>query len=147
MKTQRTIHIAIVLLLSTIFLWTIEATPGESNGEQSKNNIGITRLIDVISISTAAEKTRRAEVDQAIAELRAMGDEAIEPLMDELRRSQNANLQHRVVSLLQSIGTSKARESLLRIAHHAKNHLLAFYVKRIASSSISNIPIIFPISP
>lgn len=115
MKRQITIHISIVLLLSAT-LGTIEAAPGESNGGQSEDKIGITRLINVISISPYEEKMRRAEVDQAIAKLRAMGDEAIEPLMDELQRSDNVYLQHRTVSLLQSIGTSKARESLLRIA-------------------------------
>ena len=106
---------SIVLLLSTI-LGTIEAAPGKSNTRQSGNNIDLTRLLDIMSISPYEEEMRRAEMDKTTTELRAMGDGAIEPLMEELRRSKNVYLRHRAVSLLQSIGTSKARESLLQIA-------------------------------
>jgi hypothetical protein len=104
------------MLLVSVVLGTVEAAPGESNAGQSGNNIGINRLLDVMSISPYEEKAKRSELDQAMAELRAVGDDAIGPLLDELRRSSNVHLEHRVVSLLQSIGTPKAREGLLQIA-------------------------------
>ena len=114
MERQRAIPTTIVLLSA---IWgTVAGTPGEANAGQSGDNVDISRLLGIMGVSPHEEETRRAEVDQAIARLRAMGDEAIEPLMDELRRSGNGYLEHRAVSLLRSIGTAKARESLLRIA-------------------------------
>lgn len=116
MRKQKTVHITIMLLLSAL-TGIVEAVPGESKGEQTEYNSDIARLVNVISMSPAAEETRRAEMDQAMAELRAIGDGAIEPLMVELRRSHmSAHFRHRTVGLLRSIGTPKAREGLLQIA-------------------------------
>jgi HEAT repeat protein len=115
MKRQRTTPPAVVLLLSAV-LGTMAGGAGKANAAQPGNNIEITRLIDILSISPGEEETRRAELDQAIARLRAVGDEAIEPLLDALQKSGNVYLEHRAVSLLRSMGTGRARESLLRIA-------------------------------
>jgi hypothetical protein len=105
----------LVLLLS-VTLGAITGAPGGASAGPSGNDKDLTRWIEIMSIPPWQEETRRADVDQAVAGLRAMRDAAIEPLMDELRRSGNPYLEHRIVPLLGSIGTAPARESLLWIA-------------------------------
>jgi hypothetical protein len=82
-----------------------------------ENKTAITQLIDIIGMSPNEAESTGDKLDKAMAELAAMGDKAIDLLMEELRRDfRNVYLRHRAVTLLRTIGIFKAQESLLDIA-------------------------------
>jgi len=51
------------------------------------------------------EETRKAELSKAIADLSAIGDSVIKPVMDKIRLGDIPSFQHRAVQVLGAIGT------------------------------------------
>ena len=86
-------------------------------GALGSDSEGISGLVEILCMPKSEENVRRAELDKAIVDLEAMGDEAVAAIMGhgEWNRMNRA-FQHRAVGVLTRIGTSKAQQGLLDIA-------------------------------
>jgi hypothetical protein len=115
MKRQ-TIYIAIVLGLVSVTGFAGTAPDSNSLEKQSEHEAEIVRLINILDMSSSEKKMKQVELDEAIADIAAMGDQVIEPMMDKIRQDHGLSFQHRTVRVLKAIGTPKAQEALLDIA-------------------------------
>lgn len=117
MRKQR-IHFVVTVGLIVIGGVCVRLNGSDSETKPSEHEREISQLINILDMSNfeETEDLRQSELDKAIVDLAAMGDEVVDPLMEKVRRESDSSFQHRTVRVLREIGTPKAQEALLDIA-------------------------------
>jgi hypothetical protein len=136
---QETRSIIIVTTLIITISVSIKVYGSEPDRTQSANEAKIAQLIDILGMPQSEEETRKAELNKAIADLSAIGDSVIKPVMDRIQQNDNALLallQHRTVQVLKAIATTKAQQALLDIALKKDSHWAAInYIETLNNKS------------
>jgi hypothetical protein len=89
--------------------------PPDHAGEEEVTELA--RLLEILSMRWDEPRKRQAELDQAIADLAALGDSAMEAIMEQYnRQEQTFAFRHRLAQVLGAMGTPRAQEVLRDIA-------------------------------
>ena len=98
------------IMISIVFGITISVC-ASSSGSASMSS-----LLDTLCMSDNQEEARRMELEQAVVDLKAKGDEAVDAIMASKHLKKVILFRQRAIPVLAEIGTAKAQQALLDIA-------------------------------